>query len=139
MCALFFISLTTPMTDLFNIMKKSVIPDLLVDLAMIIYRLIFILIEQAVQIYSSQVMRLGYTRRKEAINSFGQMCGSLFINSWIAGEDFVRAMECRCYDGKFPSLTETKPVSVITLIPVTAYLIFTLFLLAFSNRIYLFS
>lgn len=138
MCALFFISLTTPMTDLFSIMKKSMIPDLLVDLAMIIYRLIFILIEEAVQIYSSQLMRLGYARKKEAINSFGQMCGSLFVNSWIAGEDFVRSMECRCYDGKFASLTEMKPLSAITVVPVVAYLIFTFLLLVFSNNMSLF-
>lgn len=138
MCALFFISLTTPMTELFSIMKKGIIPDVLVDLAMIIYRLIFILIEQAVQIYSSQLMRLGYARRKEAINSFGQMCGSLFINSWIAGEDFVRAMECRCYEGKFATFSEIEPVSARTVLPVAAYLLFTLILLVFSNNMTLF-
>lgn len=101
MCSLFFIALTTPVTELFTIAAKCRIPHEFIDLAMLIYRFIFVLIEQAVQIHSSQVMRLGYGSTKEAINSYGMMAGSLFINTWVAGEDLMKAMDCRCYDGKF--------------------------------------
>ena len=71
---------------------------------MIIYRYIFIIYEQAVEIWQAQVMRLGYSRPKESIRSFSMLCGMLFISSWIAGEDLIRAMDCRCYDGIIPSL-----------------------------------
>ena len=120
--SLFFIVLTTPVTDLFNGMKRIGIPIELIDLMMIIYRYIFIVHAQAVEIWQAQVMRLGYSRPREAIRSFSLLCGMLFISSWNAGEDLIRAMDCRCYDGIFPSLDLAEPVQMRSLIPVIAYL-----------------
>ena len=120
--SLFFIALTTPMTDLFNGMKRIGIPVELIDLMMIMYRYIFITYDQAVEIWQAQVMRLGYSRAGEAIRSFSMLCGMLFISSWNAGEDLIRAMDCRCYDGIFPSLDIAEPVQMRSLIPVLLYL-----------------
>nr|WP_320160374.1 cobalt ECF transporter T component CbiQ [uncultured Methanoregula sp.] len=120
--SLFFIALTTPMTDLFNGMKRIGIPVELIDLMMIIYRYIFIVYAQAVEIWQAQVMRLGYSRPREAIRSFSMLCGMLFISSWNAGEDLIRAMDCRCYDGIFPSLDSAEPVQMRSLVPVLLYL-----------------
>ena len=122
--ALFFIVLTTPVTDLFNGMKRAGIPIELIDLMMIIYRYIFIVYDQAAEIWQAQVMRLGYGRPAEAIRSLSTLCGMLFMTSWEAGEDLVRAMDCRCYNGVFPSLEEAEPVRVRSLVPVMAYLVF---------------
>jgi cobalt/nickel transport system permease protein len=110
------------MTDLFNGMKRIGIPIELIDLMMIIYRYIFIVYAQAFEIWQAQVMRLGYSRPREAIRSFSMLCGMLFISSWNAGEDLIRAMDCRCYDGIFPSLDLAEPVQMRSLIPVIAYL-----------------
>ena len=120
--SLFFIALTTPLTDLFNGMKRIGIPIELIDLMMIIYRYIFIVIAQAVEIWHAQVMRLGYSRPMESIRSFSMLCGMLFISSWIAGEDLIRAMDCRCYDGIIPSLDQAEPMQMQSLIPVIVYL-----------------
>lgn len=120
--SLFFIALTTPMTDLFNGMKRIGIPIELIDLMMIVYRYIFIVYDQAVEIWHAQVMRLGYSRPREAVRSFSMLCGMLFISSWIAGEDLIRAMDCRCYDGIIPSLDSAEPVRIRSLIPVLVYL-----------------
>jgi cobalt/nickel transport system permease protein len=120
--SLFFIALTTPITDLFNGMKRIGIPIELIDLMMIIYRYIFIVYAQAVEIWQAQVMRLGYSRPREAIRSFSMLCGMLFISSWNAGEDLIRAMDCRCYDGIFPSLDLAEPVQMQSLIPIMLFL-----------------
>ncbi|GAB6286247.1 MAG: cobalt ECF transporter T component CbiQ [Methanoregula sp.] len=120
--SLFFIVLTTPMTDLFNCMKRIGIPIELIDLMMIIYRYIFIVYAQAFEIWQAQVMRLGYSRPMEAVRSFSMLCGMLFISSWNAGEDLIRAMDCRCYDGVFPSLDIAEPVQMRSLLPVLLYL-----------------
>jgi cobalt/nickel transport system permease protein len=121
--SMFFIVLTTPMTDLFNGMKRIGIPIELIDLMMIIYRYIFIVYAQAFEIWQAQVMRLGYSRPMEAIRSFSMLCGMLFISSWNAGEDLVKAMDCRCYDGVFPALDIAEPVQMRSLIPVILYLV----------------
>ncbi|WP_321505091.1 cobalt ECF transporter T component CbiQ [uncultured Methanoregula sp.] len=120
--SLFFIALTTPMTDLFNGMKRVGIPIELIDLMMIIYRYIFIVYDQAVEIWNAQVMRLGYSRPREAVRSFSMLCGMLFISSWIAGEDLIRAMDCRCYNGIMPSLDSAEPIRWHSLVPVLVYL-----------------
>lgn len=134
--ALFFIVLTTPMTDLFNVMKRARVPIELIDLMMIIYRYIFIVYDQANEIWQAQVMRLGYSRPGEAIRSFSTLCGMLFITSWNAGEDLVRAMDCRCYNGVFPSLEQTEPVRVRSLAPVVVWLaILSGFVLAISGGV----
>ena len=120
--SLFFIVLTTPMTDLFNGMKRIGIPIELIDLMMIVYRYIFIIYDQAVEIWHAQVMRLGYSRLGEAVRSFSMLCGTLFISSWCAGEDLIHAMDCRCYDGVFPTLDLAEPIKIQSLVPVLLYL-----------------
>ena len=122
MSAVCFIALTTPMTDLFIVMRQCRIPDAVIDLAMIIYRTIFIIVDQVQQIYNAQVMRLGYSTFRESIYSFASLCGAVFIASWTAGEDLIKAMEARCYDGKFALLGETRPVERIPLFAVMAFL-----------------
>jgi len=120
--SLFFIALTTPMTDLFNLMRRARVPVEIIDLMMIMYRYIFIFYGHAKEIYLAQKMRLGYGNPKEALRSFSSLCGMLFITSWNAGEDLVRAMDSRCYNGVFPSLEQTEPVRVRSLAPVILYL-----------------
>ncbi len=122
MSALCFISLTTPMTDIFTTFRQCRIPEVVLDLMMIIYRTIFILMDQIVQIYHAQIMRLGYSRYRESIHSFATLCGAAFIASWDAGDDLIRAMDARCYDGKFALLGESRPVERVPGLAVVAFL-----------------
>jgi len=122
MCSLFFVALTIPFTESFVLAKKCRIPDFLIELTMFIYRSIFILLERASTIYTTQVMRLGYSSPHEAINSFGMMAGSLFISSLEAGEHLSMAMDARCYDGKFAMLEAYPDFSFKALGFVTLYL-----------------
>lgn len=120
--ALCFISLTTPMTDIFIALRRCSVPDAVIDLMMIIYRTIFILMDQVIQIYHAQVMRLGYSRYRESIRSFATLCGAAFIASWDAGDDLVRAMDARCYQGKFAVLGETRPAEPVPALAVVLFL-----------------
>ncbi|HOJ97092.1 MAG TPA: cobalt ECF transporter T component CbiQ [Methanospirillum sp.] len=122
MCALFFISLTTPMTDLFGVMKEVKIPDLFIDLSMIIYRFIFLFMEKTHQIHHAQLMRLGYSKPKEAMRSYSMLFGSIFIRSWDAGENLINAMDCRCYKGKFAKMIQYNPIEIKSFCLVLIYL-----------------
>jgi cobalt/nickel transport system permease protein len=123
MSAMIFIALTTPMTDIFIVFRQCRVPEVVIDLMMIIYRTIFILMDQVIQIYNAQVMRLGYSTWHESINSFASLCGAAFIASWDAGEDLIRAMDARCYDGKFALLGENRPVERIPGLTVVVFLL----------------
>jgi cobalt/nickel transport system permease protein len=134
MSALIFIALTTPMTDLFRVMRQVRIPEVVIDLAMIIYRSIFSIMDQLVQTYQAQVMRLGYSSFRESVNSFGTLCGSVFIASWNAGEDFIRAMDARCYNGKFATIGETRPVELTPFVIVLAFLVISSTVVVFTRN-----
>ncbi len=135
MSAMIFISLTTPMTDLFVAMRRCRVPHAVLDLAMMIYRTIFILMDQLIQTYHAQQMRLGYSSFRESIRSFATLCGSTFIASWEAGEDLVRAMDARCYDGKFAILGETSPIEYKSALAVLSFLGFCALLVVFTGNI----
>ena len=135
MSALIFIALTTPMTDLFIVMRRCRIPEAVVDLAMMIYRTIFMIMHLLVQTYQAQVMRLGYSSFRESIESFATLCGSVFIASWDAGEDLVRAMDARCYEGKFAVLGETGPVNVNSLAAAGLFLLVSSVIVVITNNI----
>jgi cobalt/nickel transport system permease protein len=122
MSAMCFISLTTPMTDIFTALRQCRIPEAVIDLMMIIYRTIFILMDQVIQIYHAQVMRLGYSAYRESLHSFAMLCGAAFIASWDAGDDLIRAMDARCYDGKFALLGENRPVERKPFLAVVSFL-----------------
>jgi cobalt/nickel transport system permease protein len=123
MSAMIFIALTTPMTDIFIVFRQCRVPEVVIDLMMIIYRTIFILMDQVIQIYKAQVMRLGYSTWHESIHSFASLSGSAFIASWDAGEDLIKAMDARCYDGKFALLGESRPVERIPCLTVVFFLL----------------
>jgi len=122
MCSLYFIALTTPMTEVFDILRRIRMPPVLIDLAMLTYRFIFILIEEAGQIYRSQVMRLGYGRFRESIRSFSMLAGALFIRTWESGEALVLAMDARCYDGRLGIPSDSRSVSTLALATTLLYL-----------------
>jgi cobalt/nickel transport system permease protein len=135
MSALCFISLTTPMTDIFVAFRQCRVPEAVIDLMMIIYRTIFILMDQVIQIYHAQVMRLGYSSYHESLRSFAMLCGAAFIASWDAGDDLVRAMDARCYDGKFALLGENRPVEIIPFLTVAVFLVLSVTVVTLSGNI----
>jgi cobalt/nickel transport system permease protein len=113
MSAMIFIALTTPITDIFIVFRRCRVPDVVIDLMMIIYRTIFILMDQVIQIHDAQLMRLGYSSFRESIHSLATLSGAAFIASWDAGDDLIHAMDARCYVGKFALLGENRPVEWI--------------------------
>jgi len=122
MCALFFIALTTPMAEIFTVMRSLRLPREFVDLSMLIYHFIFVLIGEAVATRNAQEMRHGYVSFTNAIASFAMLAGMLFVRAWEKGEELIVAMDARCYDGVFAAGEETEGASRRQIALVAAYL-----------------
>ncbi|MGA9097573.1 MAG: cobalt ECF transporter T component CbiQ [Methanotrichaceae archaeon] len=122
MCSLFFIALTTPMIEIFSVLKSLGLPDFLVELSMLMYRYIFVFVEQAAMIHSAQVMRLGDAGIKNALNSFAMLCSVLFLRSWEQGERLMVAMDARCYDGKLDLMEQFGKAEPRAILAVTSYM-----------------
>jgi cobalt/nickel transport system permease protein len=107
MCSLFFLSLTTPMIEIFAIFESLHMPQSVIELSMMIYRYIFVFLDQAAMIHNAQVMRLGDAGVRNRLQSFAMLCAVLFLRSWEQGERLIVAMDARCYDGKLELMEQT--------------------------------
>jgi cobalt/nickel transport system permease protein len=123
MCSLFFIALTTPMLEIFAILKSLGLPDFLVELSMLMYRYIFVFLDQAAMIRSAQVMRLGDAGVKNSLNSFSMLSSVLFLRSWEQGERLIVAMDARCYDGKLDLMEQSVKAEPKTIFVVMGYMV----------------
>jgi cobalt/nickel transport system permease protein len=103
---LYFLALTTPMTDIIWIFKKLRVPMIITELMIMIYRFIFVLLETASMIYISQECRLGYGTLRNSYNSLGQLAANLFIKAFHRSQETFRALAARGYTGDLNVLEE---------------------------------
>ena len=106
---LYFLSFSTPIPDILNVLGTMHCPKLLIELMLLIYRFIFVLLSVASAITTSQQSRLGNKDYKTSLKSFSAMVSVLFIRSFKRANALYDAMESRCYDGTIHVLNETVP------------------------------
>ena len=135
MCCLYFLALTTPMIELFAVLKASRLPESFIELSMLIYRYIFVFLDMALSIKYAQTVRLGYSNFRRSVYSMGMLGSTLFIRSWEQGDKLFLAMNSRCYDGKMTLFEVHKPVRPVELVLTFAYFISTLTLFYFTKNI----
>jgi len=111
--AMFFLVLTTSMTDLFISLRKIHIPKVLIELSLLIYRYIFVFMEVASKMNTAQKLRLGQTGWINRIHSMSLLAANLFIRTMEQGERTFIAMNARGYDGNIRVLDDQpKPSKV---------------------------
>lgn len=103
MGVLLFFSLTTPLPELLRAARFFRCPPVLVELALIMYRYIFLLLEEGVRIRSAQRSRLGYLDLRRCLRSGGMLGGMLVLRSYDRAERSFAAMRCRGYSGALPA------------------------------------
>lgn len=123
MCSLFFIALTTPMIEIFAVLKSLRIPESVLELSMMIYRYIFVFLDQAAMIHNAQVMRLGDVGARSSLNSFSMLSSVLFLRSWEQGERLIVAMDARCYNGMLDLMDQCPGPEPKEVLAVMAYLL----------------
>jgi cobalt/nickel transport system permease protein len=106
---LYFLTLTTPMIDILAVLRSLRCPKLVVELMMLIYRYIFVVLDMASAIKTSQNCRLGNKDFITELRSMGQMLTVLLIRSMNRSSYLFDAMESRCYNGELMVLGEHCP------------------------------
>lgn len=99
--SIYFLILTTPFNQLIMVLKKLHIPHTLIELMILIYRFIFIFIEEAEEIYKSQQLKFGYTNLRTSYNSMSLLIKTLFFRMMRRYEDMSISLDIKLYDGKF--------------------------------------
>ena len=107
---LYFLSMTTPMTDILYVLNRLHCPRLLGEMMLLIYRYIFILLDTAEKIGISQKSRLGNRDYRTSLKSFAAMGSALMIRAVRRSQALYEAMEARCYDGRIRVLRQKTEV-----------------------------
>ncbi|MCC3868723.1 cobalt ECF transporter T component CbiQ [Terrisporobacter mayombei] len=98
---IYFIMLTTPFNQLIFVFKKLHLPDIVLEISMLMYRFIFIFMEEVADIRKSQELRFGYINLKNGYNSFGLLVNMLFKRMMIRYDEMSIALDMKLYDGTF--------------------------------------
>ncbi|MCS3900935.1 cobalt ECF transporter T component CbiQ [Methanococcus voltae] len=106
-----FLALTTPITQLFTVLKDLKIPQSVIEITMLIYRYIFILIDEALMIENAQKTRFGYSGFKNSYKSMGILAGVMLLRSLDKGDNLYTTMCARGYDGNIHHFGEKQSIA----------------------------
>lgn len=116
-----FLALTTPMTEIFSLLESFKIPVVVLEIAMLMYRYIFVFFAEANSMYNSQKTRLGYLSVMGSFKSLGMLVSNLFIKTWVRGEQVYISMESRCYDGSVKTFSPRSGMGIKNMIMLVSF------------------
>ena len=107
---LYFLSSTTPMPQLIEVLRRCHMPELVIELMYLIYRYLFVLLDVQQKLTTAASARLGYAGARRSVSTAGRVSGTLLASSFRRSSQCYDAMESRCYDGKLRFLSHMPPV-----------------------------
>lgn len=110
--SLYFLALTTPITDLITVLHKIRVPVIITELMVLIYRFIFVFMETSTTIRRAQVSRSGYVTLKGSFRSLSRLFTALLGKVFVKSQELYNSMAARCYTGEIKVLTKKRPVSL---------------------------
>lgn len=102
----YFLALSTPMVYFLESLQRLKLPKLLVSLMELIYRYIFILLDEAYAMYKSQTLRLGYRNFKSSIICLAELTATLFIRAYKKADLSYECLLSRGYKGEINTINE---------------------------------
>jgi cobalt/nickel transport system permease protein len=92
----------TPAYKVFAAARWFRVPDGWVEIAFLVYRYIFVLLEQASDVQTAQRVRLGYSNIRRSLSSVGVLAGTVMVQSIDQALRTHEAMMMRGYQGRYP-------------------------------------
>ncbi len=107
-----FLILTTPVPDLLALARRLGLPPALLELAYLMHRLVFVVLERAAAARMAQEARLGYRTFGTSIRSLGLLGGGLFLRSLERGRRLDQGLAARGYHGELRVLGRPLELSI---------------------------
>ncbi|MYV45151.1 cobalt ECF transporter T component CbiQ [Streptomyces sp. SID2888] len=102
---------TTPVTDLLTWLLRLGVPAPVIDVALVMYRMIFLLLASVRSIREAQAARLGHTTRSAAFRSLAGLGATAFVKAFDRAGRMQGGLAGRGYDGTLRVLASGPPVS----------------------------
>ena len=101
MTCMYFMTLTVGMNQQIKVLKKLHIPHEVIELIILMYRFIFIFMEEVEQIKLAQEMRFGYCGLKRSYHSTGMLMKLLMKRMISRYKKLCIVLEMKLYNGTF--------------------------------------
>ena len=109
LAALLGLVLTTPMPDLIHLLRRVRTPELLLDLMVLCYRMLFVLRQAWDDGVQAQRARLGYRGFAHAWRSMGLLAGQMAVQVWQRASALQMAADARGCSGALRFLPAVFP------------------------------
>lgn len=97
-----FLSVTTPMVDIIKVFKILHLPNIFIELFMLIYRFIFIIIEEAQTNINCLEIKFGFINTKTSFKSIKIFVENMVLGIFKRNEEMINALNIKLYNGEFP-------------------------------------
>ncbi len=111
-----FLTLTTPTVDLVPLLRRLGIPQPVVDIMLLIYRLVFVFLERADNTRRAQLARQGYRDFRHSLRSLGLLVSNLFQRSLERAQRMEIGLAARGFEGELRVLTPGRVLSLSRLV-----------------------
>lgn len=99
LAALLFLTLTTPLIDLIALLRRLKTPELLLEIMVLCYRMLFVFSAAIDETLTAQSARLGYASPRLAMRSLGELAANLTLQVWQRAHALHVAAQARNNDG----------------------------------------
>lgn len=98
--SLYFMLLTTPFTELLQVLRTLRCPELLLELLLLMYRFIFTLLTILDELWVAQQSRCGYRTWRRSMHSLGLLAGQLLERTLYSYRQILLSLTARGFTGE---------------------------------------
>ncbi len=105
------LALTTPVVELVVLLRRLGVPSAIVEIMLLIYRLIFLFMEQAITGQHAQAARQGYSTFGRSLRSLGQLVATLLQRALQRARRLETGLAARGFEGELRVLSPVHALS----------------------------
>jgi cobalt/nickel transport system permease protein len=109
--AVLLLATTTPMSDLLPALQRLHVPAAVIEVASVVYRLLFVLLTSLTTIREAQAARMGYATVRSSYRSSGALAAAVLTRSWDRARRLQDGLAGRGLETGLRVLPETRPAS----------------------------
>jgi cobalt/nickel transport system permease protein len=98
------LALTTPAHEWVPLLRRCRVPAVVLDLMLVVYRMLFVLVERLSVMQTAQAARLGYVSRSNRMRSYGFLGACLLTRAMERAGRMEACLAARGGSGEFPML-----------------------------------
>jgi cobalt/nickel transport system permease protein len=110
LCLVLFAA-TTPLADTLPRLERLGVPPAVTEIAALIYRLLFLLLDTITTVREAQAGRLGFRTWRTTYRSVAGQAGAVFVGSFDRARRLEQGLALRGYTGSLRVQVEARPVS----------------------------